>query len=190
MNLKKYKPKMDFMTNLFDMNISLILNCILIKSKVRSLYIYDNSNDVSIDVLSKLFPTLHFEKTSYFNSENTKHDILISNEKFNISDYDTNYKVGKLLGYPTADHFPINREDQKNIGYYQYTIKVDLIKNTKVILFSFVAKDASKDEEILLFLLKIQQALKSDPISKFIKDIYILKTKRTINNVLQLNFLY
>lgn len=181
---------MDLMINLFDMNISLILNCILIKNKVRSLYICDNSNDVSIDVLSKLFPTLHVEKTSSLNSDNTKHDILISNEKINMSDYDTSFKLGKLLGYPTADHFPINRENQKNIGYYQYTIKVDLIKNTKVILFSFVAKDASKDEEVCLFLSKIQQALQSDPIYKYIKNIYILKTKRTINNVLQLNFLY
>jgi hypothetical protein len=178
------------MTNLFDMNISLILNCILIKNKVRSLYIYDNSNDVSIEVLSKLFPTLHFEKTSSLNSDDTKYDILISNEKINISDYDTDLKLGQLLGYPTADHFPISREDQKNIGYYQYNVKVDLIKNTKVILFSFLAKDASKDEAIHLFLSKIQEALQSDPISKFIKDIYILKAKKTITHILQLNFLH
>ena len=181
---------MDLMTNLFDIDISLILNCILIKNNVRSLYIYDNSNDETIDILSKLFPTLHFEKTSYFYFDNTTHDILISNKKINMSDYDNSFKLGQLLGYPTADHFPINRKDQKNIGYYHYNVKVDLIKNTKVILFSFVAKDASKDDEIRVLLSKIQETLKSDPISKFIKDIYILKAKKTINQILQLNFLH
>lgn len=184
---------MDLTTNLLDMNISLILNCILIKNKVRSLYIYDNYDDklddVSIDQISKLFPTLHFEKTLSLNSDDTKYDILISNEKINISDYDTNKKLGILLGYPTADHFPIGKEDKKN-GYYNYIIKVDLIKNTKVILFTFVAKDDSKDNDIRIFLSKIQKALKSNPISKFIKDIWISKTKRTINQILQLSFLY
>ena len=184
---------MDFTTNLFDMNISLILNCILIKNKVRSLYIYDNYDDkldnVSIDQISKLFPTLHFEKTLSLNSDDTKYDILISNEKINISDYDTNSKLGILLGYPTANHFPIGKEDKKN-GYYNYIIKVDLIKNTKVILFTFVAKDDSKDDEIRSFLSKIQIALESETLSKYIKDIYISKTKRTINKILQLSFLY
>jgi len=185
---------MDLTTNLFDMNISLILNCILIENKVRFLYIYDNSNDnlddVSIDQISKLFPTLYFEKTSSLNYDNTKFDILISKEKINISNYDTNSKLGILLGYPTANHYPISHEDKKNIGFYQYSVKVDLIKNTKVILFSFVAKDDSKDDDIRIFLSKIQKALKSNPISKFIKDIWISKTKRNNNKILQLSFLY
>jgi hypothetical protein len=167
----------------------IILNCLLIKNKVRELYIYesDDIEDTKLEKIQKLFPELHFEKSSILNFNN-KNDIFISNKKLNLIEYDNNLKLGELLGYPTADHFPISKTE-KEAGYYIYHIKVDLIKNSKVVLFSFVAKDTSKEKEIIKFLSKIEEGFIYESIYKLITKIYITRIKKTNNHILEISFI-
>jgi len=172
----------------------IILNCLLIKNKVRELYIYEcewddeKEEDTKLEKIQKLFPELHFEKSSVLNFNNNKYDILISNRKLDLIEYDNNLKLGKLLGYPTADHFPISKTEKES-GYYIYHIKVDLIKNSKVVLFSFVAKDTSKEKERIKFLSKIKKGFIYELIYKVITKIYITRIKKTNNHILEISFI-
>jgi len=175
-------------------NADIILNCLLIKNKVRELYIYEcecndeKEEDTKLEKIQKLFPELHFEKSSVLNFNNNKYDILISNRKLDLIEYDNNLKLGELLGYPTADHFPISKTEKES-GYYMYHIKVDLIKNSKVVLFSFVAKDTSKEKEIIKFLSKIEEGFIYESIYKLITKIYITRIKKTNNQILEISFI-
>jgi hypothetical protein len=93
------------------MNLSLLLNCILIQSNIRTLYIYESDNNISLNLLHELYqlyPTLYFEKTSFLS---LNYDVLISNKKLNQDDYDTSAKLGQLLGYPTYNDFPISKKN-------------------------------------------------------------------------------
>jgi hypothetical protein len=174
-------------------NADIILNCLLIKNKVRELYIYESEcadekeEDTKLEKIQKLFPELYFEKSSVLNFSN-KYDILISNRKLDLIEYDNNLKLGKLLGYPTADHFPIFKTEKES-GYYIYHIKVDLIKNSKVVLFSFVAKDISKEKEIRKFLSDIEEGFILEPVYKLITKIYITRIKKTNNQILEISFI-
>ena len=53
-------------------NHDIILNCHLIKNKVRELYIYESNEieDNKLEKIQKLFPELHFEKSSVLNFNN------------------------------------------------------------------------------------------------------------------------
>ena len=129
------------------MNLSLLLNCILIQNNIRTLYIYESDDNVSLNLLHELYqlyPTLYFERTSYLS---LNYDVLISNKKLNQDDYNTSIKLGQLLGYPTYNDYPISKKN-KNNGYYIYNVTVNLIKKNKCSLFSFVAKDTSMEKDI------------------------------------------
>jgi hypothetical protein len=168
--------------------IEIILNCLLVQNNVRSAYLvsYESITADYIKNIQQIFPKLHLEKTLYFSHE---YDLLITNHKLNVTDYDTNFKIGTLLGYPTADHFPINKTD-KDKGYYTYHIKVKLSKKKTITLFSFVAKDTSKYNEILILLNNIKKSLLSNSIAEFIKDIYIEQIKQNKKNILEIVFIY
>jgi len=124
----------------------IVLNCILIQNNVREGYLIQNHDIIesTIYTISKTHSTL--------NQRNTSYGILVTknklnNEYDNEDDIDHNYKLGKLLGYPTYKQYPISKKDKIN-GYYTYHIKVALINNEKITLFSFVAKDLSTEDEI------------------------------------------
>lgn len=168
--------------------IEIILNCLLIQNNVRSAYLlsYDSISPDYVENIHKLFPNLHIEKTLYFSHE---YDLLITNHKLNITEYNSNYKIGSLLGYPTADHFPLSKTD-KNNGYYTYHVKVKLCRKNTVTLFSFVAKDTSKNNEISIFLGNIKKTFLLNSISEFIKEVYIEQIKRNKKNILEIIFIY
>ena len=175
--------------------ILLILNCILIKNKIRSLYIHEYE-DITIDTLNdihSMFPELHVEKTSYLYEDKEKYDIFVSYNKLSEEDYDTDIKLGKLLGYPSAEDFPISNKI-KNKGYYTYSIKVNLSRKNKVTLFSFVAKDRSNDNKIYKLLTNIQDSLRSEEVFKYIKDIYIIINKKRVTSksseIMSTSFIY
>jgi len=149
----------------------LVLNCILIQKSVREGYLIQNCDIIEStpNILLKTFPNL--------NQRNTSYGILVSKNKLN-NDYDNeddidhNYKLGKLLGYPTYKQYPISKKDKVS-GYYTYHVKVVLINNDKITLFSFVAKDLSAEEEIYELLSYIKDRLYDSKYSKFIKNIYL-----------------
>lgn len=158
----------------------LTLNYLLIQHNVRRGYLIQNHDIIESTLydINNAFPDLHQRKTNY--------GIIVSKELLN-SDYDNeddidhNYKLGKLLGYPTVDHYPISKKD-KSIGYYVYHVKVNLIKKNKITLFSFVAKNVLNETKIYDLLSQIKEALYNSEYSKYIIDIYFERLKKIHTN--------
>jgi hypothetical protein len=143
----------------------------LIQNNVRQGYLIQNHDIIesTIYTISNTYPIL--------NQRNTSYGILVTknklnNEYDNEDDIDHNYKLGKLLGYPTYKQYPISKKDKAN-GYYTYHIKVVLINNEKITLFSFVAKDVSVEDEIYELISHIKDTLYDSKYSKYIKNIYL-----------------
>ena len=168
--------------------IKLILNCLLIQYNIRKGYLIANHDIIHSTkyTISKIFPDLY---------QNEFHDkILVSKNKIPKEDYKNQTKLGKILEYPSAEQFPINKRDQK-LGYYIYDINVELSKKKVINLFSFIAKDLLHKEDIYLLLSNIQKSLRSDPISIYIKKIYVERYYFNQNNRLnstpiELSFMY
>ena len=158
--------------------IILVLNCILVQYNVRQAYLIQNSDVIqsTLYTISKTYPTLNQQKTNY--------GVIISKNKLK-DDYDNendpyhNYKLGKLLGYPTVDQYPITKKDKQK-GYYTYHIQVELIKKKRVSLFNFVAKDLSYEDEIYDLLEYIKESLYDSDYAKYIKNIYIKRIKKVL----------
>jgi len=154
----------------------LVLNCILIQNNVRGGFLIQNHDIIESTVytISNTYSTL--------NQRNTSYGILVTknklnNEYDNKDDIDYNYKLGKLLGYPTYKQFPISKKDKAN-GYYTYHVKVVLINNEKITLFSFVAKDLSTEDKIYELLSHIKDTLYDSEYSNYIKNIYLDRIKK------------
>lgn len=154
----------------------LVLNCILIQNNVRGGFLIQNHDIIESTVytISNTYSTL--------NQRNTSYGILVTknklnNEYDNKDDIDYNYKLGKLLGYPTYKQFPISKKDKAN-GYYTYHVKVVLINNEKITLFSFVAKDLSTENKIYELLSHIKDTLYDSEYSNYIKNIYLDRIKK------------
>jgi len=158
--------------------IILVLNCILVQYNVRQAYLIQNSDVIqsTLYTISKTYPTLNQRKTNY--------GVIISKNKLE-DDYDNkndpyhNYKLGKLLGYPTVDQYPITKKDKQK-GYYTYHIQVEFIKKKRVSLFNFVAKDLSYEDEIYDLLEYIKESLYDSEYAKYIKNIYIKRIKKIV----------
>lgn len=152
--------------------IILTLNCLLIQHNVREGYLIQNHDIIYSTkyTISQIFPDLH--------QNVTEDGILVSKNKISREDYNNNVTLGKILGYPSAKQYPISRKDKKS-GYYTYHVKVKLSKKTVVTLFSFISKDLLYEIEIYQLLIGIQKTLRSDPISKYIKEIYIERILRS-----------
>jgi len=144
-----------------------------VQQNVREGYLISNHDIIesTIYTVNRLYPELYHHKNS--------DGIIISNRKLdNNTDYTTNYNaLGKLLGYPSVDQYPISRLDKLN-GYYTYKIHVNLIKHKDIILYSFVAKDLSYEKEIKELLHYIKKTLKTSYLSKYIKYVYIERIYR------------
>ncbi len=170
----------------------LTLNYLLVHHNVRSGYLIENHDIIESTLfdINNAFPDLHQRKTNY--------GIIVSKELLN-SDYDNeddidhNYKLGKLLGYPTVDHYPISNKN-KTSGYYVYHLQVKLIKKTVITLFSFVAKDVLDETNIEKLLNRIKVTLYNSEYSKYIKDVYFKRLKKQLTNqhekIIELIFLY
>lgn len=168
--------KMSSNTNI----LILILNYLLIQNNVRSGYLIENHDIIESTLynVNNAFPNLYQRKTNY--------GIIVSKELLN-SDYDNeddidhNYKLGKLLGYPTVNHYPISKKDKAS-GYYVYHLQVKLIKKTIITLFSFVAKDVLNETKIENLLNQIKVTLYNSEYSKYIKDVHFKRLKKQLIN--------
>lgn len=168
--------------------IMLVLNCLLIQYDVRQAYLIQNHDIIesTLYTISKTYPLLNQRKTNY--------GIIISKNKLDdgYDDEDDpyhNHKLGKLLGYPTYDQYPISRKDKEN-GYYTFHIKVKLIKKNMITLFSFVASDLSSENKIYDILTHIKETLFDSEYSMYIKRIYIERLKKRDNKIIELKFIY
>lgn len=164
--------------------IILVLNCLLIQHNVRQAHLIQNHDIIEsrLYTISKTYPLLNQRKTN--------DGIIISKNKLD-DDYDPYYnqKLGKLLGYPISDQHPISKKDKEN-GYYTYHVKVKLIKNNMITLFSFVAKDLSFKNKIHDLLGYIKEILYDSEYSIYIKHIYIERLKKRNNEIIEVKFIY
>ena len=171
----------------------LILNYLLIQNNIRSGYLIENHDIIESTLynINNAFPDLYQRRTNY--------GIIVSKELLN-SDYDNeddidhNYKLGKLLGYPSVDQYPISKKDKAS-GYYVYHLQVKLIKKTVITLFSFVAKDILNETKIENLLNQIKLTLYNSEYSKYIKDVYFTRLKKQLTNnhpdkIIELKFIY
>ncbi len=135
----------------------LVLNCILTQNNVREGYLIQNHEIIESAsyIISKTYPTM--------NQKNTSYDVLVSKSKLN-NEYD--YYLKKLLKYS------ISKEDESN-SYYTYNIKVVLINNEKVTLYSIETNDLSIEDEIYVLWSNIKDILYYSKYSKYIKNIYL-----------------
>jgi len=163
--------------------IILVLNCLLIQNNVRQAYLIQNHDIIEskLYTISKTYPLLNQRKTNY--------GVIISKNKLD-DDYDDeddpyhNHKLGKLLGYPTYDQYPISKKDKEN-GYYTYHVKVKLVKNNVITLFSFVAKDVSNEDKVHDLLYYIKDSLFDSEYSTYIKKIFIERLKKRNNKIIE-----
>jgi len=168
--------------------IMLVLNCLLVQHNVRQAYLIQNHDIIEsrLYTISKTYPLLNHRKTNY--------GIIISKNKLG-DDYDDeddpyhNHKLGKLLGYPTYDQYPISKKDKEN-GYYTFHVKVKLINNNMITLFSFVASNLSSENKIYDILNHIKETLLNSEYSVYIKRIYIERLKKRNNKIIELKFIY
>ena len=160
--------------------IMLVLNCLLIEHNIRQTYLIQNHDIIEsrLYTISKTYPLLNHRKTNY--------GIIISKNK--LDNYDPYHKLGKFLGYPTYDQYSINKKYKEN-GYI-FHVKVKLIKNNVITLFSFVAKDLSLKNKIHKLLAHIKETIYDSEYSTYIKQIYIEQLKKRNNKIIEVNFIY
>ena len=171
----------------------LTLNYLLIQHNVRNGYLIQNHDIIESTLynVNNAFPDLYQRKTSY--------GIIVSKELLN-SDYDNkydidhDYKLGKLLGYPIIDQYPISKKDKAR-GYYVYHLRIKLIKKTIITLFSFVSKDTLNETKIYDLLSQIKETLYDSEYAIYIKDVYFTRLKKQLTNnhlekIIEQTFLY
>lgn len=99
------------------------LNCILIEEDVRECFFFWCKKTYKIsEYINKLFPNLilnKYEGSNKLLQLKTSDVLLISKRIIEKNEYDTDAKLGKLLGYKSADNFA---DLDRTKTYYNYVI--------------------------------------------------------------------
>jgi hypothetical protein len=119
----------------------ILLNCILVEENVRNcFFIWCKKTFKICEYINKLFPNLILNKYEGSNKllQLEKSDVLlISKNVIRPNDYDTDAKLGKLLGYLSAEeYFKLDR----TINFYNY-ILVAKINNIEVYLYNELSQN-------------------------------------------------
>ena len=100
-----------------------LLNCILIQEDVRPCFFFWCKKTLKItNFINKFFPNLilnKYEGSNKLLQLESSDVLLISKRIIQREEYDTDAKLGKLLGYKSADNF-VNLD--KNKTYYNYVM--------------------------------------------------------------------
>jgi hypothetical protein len=150
-----------------------LLNCILIESDVRECFLFWCRKTLKIKkFITKLFPDLVINKYSGFNNFQEKCDVLLISKRIvNPEEYDTEAKLGKLLGYLGANDFiKLNRD----IIVYDYVLKAS-INDTEIYIYNELCQNQICHEEIRK---KAEIALTQNKFGYEIKDVKV--TERII----------
>ena len=151
-----------------------LLNCIIVKHDGREAMLFEPANYKEVDESShitkeilknikKKFPTLI--QTPDKNSGR----IFISKNKLSPDHYDTDEKVGNLLGFPCAKDFVTIDKDKKS---YSYHIIVILKDGSGINIITDVCQHKSYEKHERL-LKSVIDALKKDEIWLTIQDVII-----------------
>lgn len=124
-----------------------LLNCILIDENVRECFLFwcKKTHKIS-QYIHKLFPNLcinKFESNNKFQFE-TSDVLLISKRIINPGEYNTDEKLGKLLGYLSANNYI---KLDRNLTMYNYVV-IAIINDIEIHLFDELSQNKLYYEEI------------------------------------------
>jgi hypothetical protein len=148
----------------------ILLNCILVEENVRNcFFIWCKKTFKICEYINKLFPNLILNKYEGSNKllQLEKSDVLlISKNVIRPNEYDTDAKLGKLLGYLSAEeYFKLDR----TINFYNY-ILVAKINNIEVYLYNELSQNKLDYSNIKN---KVEKILKNNKLKIVIDDIYV-----------------
>jgi predicted transcriptional regulator len=147
-----------------------LLNCILIEENVRDCFLFWCKKTYNIrKYINNLFPNLilnNYVGSNKLLQLNSSDVLLISKRIINLYEYDTEAKLGKLLGYLSADDY--NKLDRSK-QIYDYVLVAN-INNMEIHLFNELSQNKLYYEEIRN---KIEQAFKKNKLSAIVTNINI-----------------
>lgn len=152
------------------LELLILLNCILIEDNIRECFLHwCKKTHNMIKYITNRFPNLklneHLGKHIYSQFE-TCDVVLVSKRKVELEECNTNDKLGKLLGYKSAENFDkLNRD----LITYNYTFKV-LIEGEIISLYNEMSQNKLYLNDTLE---KIKESLYNNKYYLEIEDIYL-----------------
>jgi hypothetical protein len=151
----------------------IILNCLLIEKEIRQCFLFWCKKTLKLNnFIKKRFPNLIITDFSEFakkNNLNSSDVLLISKRYLDKSEYNTDEKLGKLLGYLSADNF---NNINKNEPLYNYGLKA-IIDKSEINLFGELSQNKLNYEPLRN---KTYDALKD-----IVEDIIIIERNFVYN---------
>lgn len=152
-----------------------LLNCILIEEGFRECFLFWCRKTYKIsDYINKLFPTLILNKYAGSNKllELKNSDVLlISKRIINPEEYNTDAKLGQLLGYITANEY---QNLDRTLDVYDYVVQVIIEQkemNLKVNLYNELSNNKISYETNRV---KIEEALRRNKlVNNQIKEVNV-----------------
>ena len=131
-----------------QLEYEIILNCILIDKEVRDCFLIWSKKTNNIgNFIKNNFPNLiqtNFQEFAKIKNLYSSDVFLVSKRKLDYSEYDTDEKLGKLLGYLSYDNF---NKINKNETVYNYYIRV-FINKYEINLFGELSQNKLNYEPI------------------------------------------
>ena len=160
------------------------LNCILIEEDVRECFLFWCKKTLKvIEYINRSFPNLIINESANINvckEFKTCDVIIVSKRIINYSEYDTDAKLGKLLGYLSADNY---KNLNRNKTLYDYSFETN-IDNTRIILFNEMSQNKLDHSNTLC---KIKQAINKhysiDVLDVVLRERVIIPLKYTIERL-------
>jgi hypothetical protein len=158
------------------------LNCILIEEDVRECFLFWCKKTLKIiEYINRSFPNLIINESDNINvckEFKTCDVILVSKRIIYPHEYDSDAKLGKLLGYLSADNY---KNLNRNETLYDYSFETN-IDDTRIILFNEMSQN-KLDHSNTLF--KINQAINKhfNLLDVVLRERVIIPLKYTIERL-------
>lgn len=153
-----------------QLEYEVLLNCILIEEDVRECFLFWCKKTLKIcEYINNLFPNLILNKYKGSNKllQLESSDVLLISKRIIIpEEYDTDAKLGKLLGYLSAEDFI--KLDKTKV-YYNY-ILVANVNTMEIYLFNELSQNKLNYDEILQ---KVERAFRMNKLSCSVNEVYI-----------------
>jgi len=148
----------------------ILLNCMLVEENVRNcFFIWCKKTFKICEYINKLFPNLvlnKYEGSNKLLQLESSDVLLISKNIIRPNDYDTDAKLGKLLGYLSADEYS---KLDRTIDFYNY-ILVAKINNIEVYLYNELSQNKLDYSNIKN---KVNIVLKRNKLGLVIDEIFV-----------------
>jgi len=158
------------------------LNCILIEEDVRECFLFWCKKTLKvIEYINESFPNLIINESDDINvckQFRTCDVILVSKRIIYSHEYDTDAKLGKLLGYLSADNYK-NLNRNETLYDYSFETKID---DTRIVLFNEMSQNKLDHSNTLY---KINQAINKhfNLLDVILRERVIIPLKYTIERL-------